>query len=164
MNLTCSTRDLKLSGSCIASSESTFRLTCIFSSLRPCINVEYATYRCNEMSVVQAQVLHITRAKCVVAGLLLTPCCLLPAFMRCIHNDRMSLFFCRRSRYAYCRAFSTRSLAMRKQLLFRPRKPLASLKILSLCILSLSTPLHCKHRHYCEQAKVADVTSTSLEC
>lgn len=75
--------------------------------------------------------------------MLLTPCCLAPALIRCIHKERMSRFFCRRSRYAYCKAFSTLSLAIRKQLLLLPRKPFASLKTLSLCILFLFTPFCC---------------------
>jgi len=64
-----------------------------------------------------------------------TPCCLVPAFIRWIHRDRMSLFFCLRSRYAYCRAFSTRSFAILRQLLLLPRKPFASLKTLLFCML-----------------------------
>ena len=143
----------------MASSESTFRLTWMFSSLRPCMNVEYATYRCNELSILQDHVdinSHKgSRVDALPPGLLLTPYCLLPAFMRCIHSDRISLFFCRRSRYAYCRAFSTRSFAMRKQLPFLPRKPLASLKILSFCILSLSTPSYRNLRYHRGRAEVA---------
>jgi hypothetical protein len=54
--------------------------------------------------------------------------------MRAIHSDRTSRFFALRSRVAYCRAFSTRSRAMRMQLPARPRKPEASLRTAFLCI------------------------------
>ena len=51
--------------------------------------------------------------------------------MRVIHSALMSRFFCRRSRKAYCRAFSTRGVAILMQFFARPRKPLASCRILS---------------------------------
>lgn len=66
----------------------------------------------------------------------LTPWRRVPALMRSIQRDRMSRFLLRRSRYEYCSAFSTRSLAIRMQFLARPRNPFANLKILSLFILS----------------------------
>lgn len=50
----------------------------------------------------------------------------------------MSRFLFRLSRKAYCKLFSTRSRATRMQFFDRPRKPLASFKILSLCMVSLS--------------------------
>src|ERR1019366_7005892 len=45
--------------------------------------------------------------------------------MRVIHSERNSRFLLRRSRYAYCPARMTASLAIRNTLLRRPRKPLA---------------------------------------
>lgn len=61
----------------------------------------------------------------------LTPCSTAAALMRCIHNERMSRFFCFLSRKAYCSAFSTLGCAALMQFLLLPRKPLAIAKILS---------------------------------
>lgn len=64
-----------------------------------------------------------------------TPYCLAPALILVIHNARISLFLFRLSLYAYCKPFSTLSLAILMQFFARPLKPLASFRILSLFIL-----------------------------
>lgn len=63
------------------------------------------------------------RRGCHPAHARLTPCCLAPALIRWIHSARMSRFLFRRSRYAYCSAFSTLLRARLMQLFARPLKP-----------------------------------------
>ena len=68
-----------------------------------------------------------------------TPCSRAPALMRWIQRLRMSRFSVRRSRYTYCRLFSTRSRAMEMQFFARPRKPLAHCRIFLAPVMALDT-------------------------
>lgn len=63
-----------------------------------------------------------------------TPCSRVPALIRSIQRERISLFLLRRSLYECCRAFSTLSLAILMQFFALPLKPFANLNILSLFI------------------------------
>ena len=100
----------------------------------PFLSNAFISFREEQDDIKSKAGLKMKREKTTPTRRLLTPCSLAPALMRAIHSDRTSRFFARRSRVAYCRAFSTRSRAMRMQLPARPRKPEASLRTAFLCI------------------------------
>src|SRR5882672_11200138 len=67
------------------------------------------------------------------------PCSRTAALIRAIHRPRNCRLRCLRSRYAYCCAFITASLAMLKTLPRRPRNPLAW-RMTFLCLACAVTP------------------------
>lgn len=97
----------------------------------------------------------------------LTPCWREPALMRWIHRPRMSRFLVRRSLYAYCSAFSTRSRAARMQFLLRPRKPLASCKIFWLFMFLSACPPSLPGSSYCQihrgRRNPSEITAFTLQ-